>query len=94
MSNYGTVTNAFNVNLPALTGTVALVVNCPAGTSVISSFIYRVPGGIRYPFPPGVDVTGWPNPVDRAQWTFFLRNANGGAYLDPVEAGLVCATAS
>jgi hypothetical protein len=86
------VTNAFTVNLPALTGTVALTVNCPSGTSVLSSFIYRTPGGVRHPFPPGVDVTGWPNPADRTQWTFFLRNANGTAYVDSVEGGVVCAT--
>jgi hypothetical protein len=36
------VTTPFNVNLPALTGTVALTVNCPAGNSVLTSFIYRV----------------------------------------------------
>jgi hypothetical protein len=86
------VTTPFNVNLPALTGTVALTVNCPAGNSVLTSFIYRVPQGTRHPFPPGVDVTGWPNPADRAQWTFFLRNANGTAYVDPVEAGVICAS--
>ena len=74
------------------TFTAALVVNCPSGTSVISSFIYRVPGGVRHPFPPGVDVTGWPNLADRSQWTFFIRNALGTGYVDPVEAGLVCAT--
>jgi hypothetical protein len=86
------VTRSFNVNLAANVGTDTLVVNCPAGTSVISSFIYRAPGGIRHPFPPGVDVTGWPDPVDRTKWSFFLRNATGNAYLDPVEGGLVCAT--
>ena len=42
--------------------------------------------------PPGVDVTGWPNPADRTQWTFFLRNANGTSYVDPVEGGVDCAT--
>ena len=94
MSNYGTVTRSFNVNLAANTGTDTLIVNCPVGTAVISSFIYRVPGGVRHPFPPGVDFTGWPDPVDRTKWSFFLRNATGSAYLDPVEGGLICATAN
>jgi Collagen triple helix repeat (20 copies) len=90
VSNYQVVTTATTVNLPALTGTQAVVVNCPTGTSVLSSFMYRVPSGQRHPFPPGVDWTGWP--TGQGQWTFFLRNATGGGYTDPVEAGAVCAT--
>ena len=96
LSGYTTVTNRFNVNLQFLTGTQALVVNCPTGTSVLSSFIYRIPDPVnsptlRHPFPPGVDVTGWPDPIDRTKWTFFLRNANGQNYVDAVEGGLICA---
>jgi hypothetical protein len=90
------VTNAFNVSISFIPNTPTpwfdLVVNCPSGTSVLSNFIYRVPGGVRHPFPPNVDVTGWPNSADRAQWNFRIRNANNFAYSDPVEAGVVCAT--
>ena len=95
LSGYATVTNRFNVNLQFLTGTQPLVVNCPSGTSVLSSFVYRIPDvttGQRHPFPPGVDVTGWPDPTDRTKWTFFLRNANAQNYVDVVEGGLICAT--
>ena len=86
------VTKAYSVNLAANTGTDTTAVNCPVGTSVLSGFIYRVPGGDRHPFPPGVDVTGWPDAVDRTKWTFKIRNATGNAYVDPVEAGVICAT--
>jgi hypothetical protein len=81
------------VNLGGLVGTQSVVVNCPAGTNtVLSGFMYRVPGGVRHPFPPGVDWTSWPSA--RNQWTFFLRNANANGYADPVEAGVVCANAN
>jgi hypothetical protein len=92
LSNYQVVTIATTVNLTANTGTQSVVVNCPSGTSVLSGFMYRVPSGMRHPFPPNVDWTGWPS--GRSQWTFFLRNANGVGYTDPVEAGAVCATAN
>jgi hypothetical protein len=92
VSNYQVVTIATAVDLPILAGTQAVVVNCPSGTSVLSGFMYRVPSGMRHPFPPGVDWTGWPSGL--AQWTFFLRNANSVRYTEPVEAGVVCATAN
>jgi hypothetical protein len=89
LSGYEVVTIATTVNLGGLVGTQSVVVNCSSANTVLSGFIYRVPGGIRHPFPPGVDWTGWPS--GRNQWTFFLRNATSGGYTDPVEAGVVCA---
>jgi hypothetical protein len=81
-----------NVSLGGLTGTQTVLVNCPGTATVLSGFIYRVPDGVRHPFPPGVDWAGWPTPNNRSQWTFFLRNANSNGYADPIEAGVVCAT--
>jgi hypothetical protein len=92
VTGYATVTRSFQVNLAALSGSTTQVVNCPTGTSVLTSFIYRISLNDRYPFPPGVDVTGWPDLVDRTKWTFKIFNATSGAYVDPVEAGLVCAS--
>jgi hypothetical protein len=93
LSGYQVVTNpTVTVTLGGLNGTETLTVNCPTGASVLSGFLYRVPGGVRHPFPPGVDWTGWPS--GRGQWTFFLRNANMGSYTDPVAAGAVCAVAN
>jgi len=81
------------VTLAGMVGTQSVVVNCPTGTNaVLSGFLYRVPGGVRHPFPPGVDWTGWPSA--RNQWTFFLRNVLTSVYTDPVEAGVVCANAN
>jgi hypothetical protein len=92
LSGYEVATISANVSLGGLTGTQTIVVNCASASTVLSGFIYRVPGGVRHPFPPGVDWTGWPSA--RNQWTFFLRNANSGTYTDPVEAGVVCANAN
>jgi hypothetical protein len=86
------VTIATTVTLVANVGTQAVVVDCPAGASVLSGYMYRVPGGVRHPFPPNVDWTGWP--TGRGQWTFFLRNANSFGYTDSVEAGAVCANSN
>jgi hypothetical protein len=91
LSGYQTVTIRLTVNLAALAGTRTILVNCPSGAGVLSAFIYRVPGGVRHPFPPGVDWAGWPTTNTRSQWTFFLRNANSSGYADPIEAGVVCA---
>jgi hypothetical protein len=92
LSNYQTVMVATTVTLAGLTGTQFVTVNCPLGSSVLSAFIYRVPGGLRFPFPPGVDWAGWPSA--RGQWTFMVRNATTGGYTDPIEAGAVCAVAN
>jgi hypothetical protein len=91
LSGYQVVTIPVTVNLAALAGTQTILVNCPNGASVLSAYIYRVPGGMRHPFPPGVDWAGWPTANTRSQWTFILRNANSSAYADPVEVGAVCA---
>lgn len=93
LSGYQVFRMSTTVTLAGLVGTQSVVVNCPAGTNtVLSGFIYRVSGGVRHPFPPGVDWTGWPSA--RSQWTFFLRNATTGGYTDLVEAGVVCANAN
>jgi Collagen triple helix repeat (20 copies) len=90
LSGYQVTTIATTVTLAAMNGTQAIVVNCPSGTnSVLSGFIYRVPGGMRHPFPPGVDWASWPS--GQGQFTFFLRNATTAVYTDPVEAGAICA---
>ena len=89
MTGYQVVTVPMTVTLAGQIGTQSLSVSCPAGASVLSGFMYRVPGGNRQPFPPNVDWTGWPS--GRGQWTFFLRNTNTFVYTDPIEAGVVCA---
>jgi hypothetical protein len=71
-----------------------VAVDCPSGTNaVLYGFIYRVPGGTRFPFPPGIDIVSWPS--GRAQLTFLLRNdATSSVYTDPIEAGVICANAN
>jgi len=91
LSGYQVMTIAMNVTLDAMAGTKTVLVSCPSGATVLSGYIYRVPGGVRHPFPPGVDWAGWPTPNNPNQWTFMLRNANGSGYADPIEAGVVCA---
>jgi hypothetical protein len=84
---------ATTVTLAASIGTQQIVVDCPAGTNaVLSGFMYRLPGGIRHPFPGNVDWTQWPS--GRSQMTFMLRNGNNFVYTDPVEAGVICANAN
>jgi len=93
LSNYQATTIATTVTLAASIGTQQIVVDCPAGTNaVLSGFMYRLPGGIRHPFPGNVDWTSWPS--GRAQLTFMLRNGNNFVYTDPVEAGVICASAN
>ena len=96
LSGYQTRTIATNVkldNVNMLTSMQTIVVDCPSGTnSVLSGFIYRAPGGVRYPFPPGVDWASWASA--RAQMTFVVRNHNTAGYTDPIEAGVVCANSN
>ena len=93
LSNYQTRTVAATVTLASSIGTQNIVVDCPAGTNaVLSGFMYRLPGGLRHPFPPNVDWTSWPS--GRTQLTFMLRNANNFVYTDAVEAGVVCANSN
>jgi len=93
LSGYTSRTIATTVTLVSSIGTQLIVVDCPAGTNaVLSGYMYRVPGGLRHPFPPNVDWTAWPS--GRGQMTFMLRNANTFVYTDPVEAGVVCANAN
>jgi hypothetical protein len=93
LSNYQVATIATTVTLASSIGTQQIVVDCPAGTNaVLSGFMYRLPGGVRHPFPGNVDWTSWPS--GRAQLTFMLRNGNNFVYTDPVEAGVICAGAN
>jgi hypothetical protein len=92
LSGYRVVVVPVTVKLLVPPAMQTVVVDCPTGASVLSGFIYRVAGGVRYPFPSNVGWTGWPSA--RGQWTFVLYNANLNNYIETVEAGAVCAFAN
>jgi hypothetical protein len=91
VSGYQLVTTVTNLDADPF-GTPSIVANCPNGTRVLSGFIYRVSSGLRLPFPKDVDWAGWPS--GPGQWTFIVRNATPSRYVDQLETGVVCATAS
>ena len=68
------------------------IVNCPAGTSVLSGYHYWQNGQTEQPFPSTVTSTGYPS--GPGQWTVHLQRTQFGTFTGKARIGAICAAAS
>jgi hypothetical protein len=73
-------------------GLVSLTSDCPAGTRVLSAFLFMEVGTSRRPLPSNVPFTGYPSAP--GQWTFVVQNPNMFVFTTDVRHGVVCAAAN
>lgn len=88
MSGYVTTLSNPTTLTVANFGVVTLTSDCPAGTRVLSAFIF-MDGSHR---PITLPLTGYPS--GPGQWTFVVQNPNNFVFTADIRHGAVCAAAN